>query len=372
MTSEQIRTIEIIVHGRVQGVFFRNSAVNFAKSLRLTGYIEALSDDSIKIIAQGPEAHLGELIKWCQRGTVFSIIEGMSYKWIKDPKTQYNEFKLHRKGGFFGDHARSFINLGKRMKKEFTPDLSKINMPIHVVIIPDGNRRWARENGIETWKVYGIVGKRIDRFIDFAKEFSIKHMTLWGFSTENWNRGNPKEIEELMKSTGRTIDRFKKKFLEEGVRFRHIGRKDRLSRELIEKFHELETATEGFKNHSLNVALDYGGRDEILRAIERFVDSGKKEISEEIFSEFLDTSGLPDPDLIIRTSGEKRLSGLMPWQSVYSEFYFTNVYFPDFGIENFRDAILEYSSRKRNFGGDGEAMNVSPNVQKINLNNMIV
>ncbi|MBD3363438.1 di-trans,poly-cis-decaprenylcistransferase [Candidatus Dojkabacteria bacterium] len=370
MNSNQVKTIEINTHGRVQGVFYRQTAVNFAKSLRLSGYIKAIKADTVRIVAQGPKSHLLEFLKWCQRGTTFSKVEGMSYKWI-DTDKKYKGFKLKRSGSFLKDKAKSVFNLGKRIQHEVKEDLTKIKTPKHVVIIPDGNRRWAKENGIETWKAYEIVGKKIDRFVDYAKEMSIKHLTLWGFSTENWRRGNEMEIKELMKLFAKSLDKFKDKFLEDGVRFRHLGRKDRLPKKLIDKFKEVEEMTSGFKHRSLNIAIDYGGRDEILRAVDRIIQSGQKEVTEEVFDQFLDTSDLPDPDLIIRTSGEKRLSGLMPWQSVYSEFYFTNVYFPDFDKENFEEALREYSTRKRNFGGDRTRKtrkSTSANVKKFELN----
>lgn len=321
-----IKTIEIQIFGRVQGVYFRQSAANFAKSLRLTGYAENLRDGSVKIIAQGQEEALEEFIKWCQRGSLLSKVEGMSHKWL-EANESYDDFNVLRTGSLIKDQAKSFFNLGKKIKNELTQINSTMAIPSHVVIIPNGNRTWSRAKSLKPWEGYWHAQKNIENLLDGARGLNINHLTFWGFSTENWKR-NDDEVKQLIDVFESTIDQFKDKFLKEKARFRHLGRKDRLPLRLINKIKELENLTEGYKEKSLNIAFDYGGRDEILRAVDTIIKLGKTSISEEEFSTYLDTKGLPDPDLIIRTAGEKRLSGIMPWQSVYAEFYTSNVYFP--------------------------------------------
>ncbi|MBP9758425.1 di-trans,poly-cis-decaprenylcistransferase [Candidatus Dojkabacteria bacterium] len=351
MNNEKI--IDVSVFGRVQGVNFRNNVLNVAKSLRLKGFVENIEDGSVHILAVGSEGSLLELLKWCQQGSMLSKVEGMNYKWLEDNQktSEFDNFSIKKQGPFLKDQVKSFLNLGKKISADIiSPAKLELPRPQHIVIIPDGNRRWAKGQGLKPWEAYWHVQNKIDDLLDGVKKFNVKHFTLWGFSTENWNRGDKEEIDQLMKVFESTIDKFHKRFHEDKARFRHLGRKDRLPEKLIKKLQVLERETENYDTWSVNVALDYGGRDEMIRAIENIVKSGKTKIDEQIISEALDTHGLPDPDLIIRTSGEKRLSGMMPWQAVYSEFYFTNVYFPDFGIDNLEEAIIDFGMRKRNFG----------------------
>lgn len=229
----------------------------------------------------------------------------------------------------------------------------KITIPKHVVIIPNGNRTWAKKRGLKAWEGYKETYKNLNALTREAQKIGISHLTLWGFSTENWKR-DAKEIEELFKIISLIVTKLKKSLIKEKIRFNHFGRKDRLPKNLLNIINELEKETKNFKNKSLNIALDYGGRDEILRSINKLLVSGKKEITENEFSNLLDTSMVPDPDLIIRTANEKRLSGMMPWQSTYAEYYFTDVYFPEFKAENLYTAVVDFSRRKRTFGGDDD------------------
>lgn len=367
MSEDKLKTIEINVRGRVQGVDFRRSAAHFANSLRLTGLAENLPDGSVRVVGQGTEDELEELLKWCQRGSILAKVEGMDYRWYEDDKT-YEKFQAVRAGSIIKDQVRSFLNLGKKITNDMFHDFSnqkELNVPNHVVIIPNGNRRWAKERGMKTWKAYWHVQNKIESLIDTARELTIPHLTVWGFSTENWKRCD-EEVQQLMKVFETTVDRFKDKFHEDQIRFHHLGRKDRLPENLRNKLIALEDETKNYEGRSINIAIDYGGRDELLRAVDNALKSDKTTITEEEFSSLLDTKGLPDPDLIIRTAGEKRLSGMMPWQSIYSEYYSSNAFFPDFTIEHFQQAIMEYSSRKRTFGGDSKAKKNKANNFELN------
>ncbi|MEK6908979.1 MAG: polyprenyl diphosphate synthase [Nanoarchaeota archaeon] len=225
-------------------------------------------------------------------------------------------------------------------------------IPIHVAIIPDGNRRWAVSKGLKKVDGYSKVDyNHLENLLLEAKKLGSKYMSLWVFSTENWKR--PKmEINFLFDHFLENIYKLLEGALKNKVRVKHLGRKDRLPAKIIDGLNLLESETAKFNEFTVLICMDYGGRDEIVRAINKILKSGRSEISEDDFKNYLDSSGIPDPDLIIRTSGEKRLSGFMPYQSVYSEFYFADVHFPDFESKQLKEAFEEFSKRKRRLGGN--------------------
>ncbi len=240
----------------------------------------------------------------------------------------------------------------------------------HVGVIPDGNRRWARARHLPTLfghrRGFDVAVKIAER----ARELNIHTLTLWAFSTENWNRSE-KEVKYLMKLYLRLIDKLKGDIMKNKVRFYHLGRKDRIPKDLLKKLMDLEHDTNKNSRFVLNVALDYGGQDEILRGIKKVFEAlqqGKIKIEDLFqqegkywskypyfkFKDFLDTKNqpYPYPDLIIRTSGEQRTSGFLTWQSVYSELYFEEKHFPDLSPDLFEEIILNFLKRKRRFGGN--------------------
>lgn len=223
--------------------------------------------------------------------------------------------------------------------------------PNHIAIIPDGNRRWSEQKGISRKEGYRIGIEHIGDVLKWCKEKDVRMVTMWGFSTENFKRDNA-EIEGLFQL-------FKKNLLEglstrdeEGskIRVRFLGRTHLFPKDISALFRKIEEKTEGNGPFQLNLLLSYGGRLEIVDAVNEIIKEGAREVDEEAISSHLYTRGMPDPDLIIRTSGEQRLSGLLPWQSCYSEFYFSEKLWPDFSKEDFEQAIAEYSRRKRRFG----------------------
>ena len=225
--------------------------------------------------------------------------------------------------------------------------------PIHVSIIPDGNRRWAKEKGLAASMGHE---KAFDRdnllsIVNEAKSLGIKYLSLWAFSTENWNRDSL-EVNILFKLFSTWLSNSKKDLQERKIRFVHLGRKDRLPKEILEKLAQLEEETKHYVDFTIIVCLDYGGRDELIRAANKMLNSGVEKVDENSFKQYLDTKDIPDPDLIIRTSGEQRLSGFMPFQSAYAELYFTSVYFPDFDSLELRKAVEEFQRRNRRFGGN--------------------
>ncbi len=182
-----------------------------------------------------------------------------------------------------------------------------------------------------------------------AKKLGSKYVSLWLFSTENWKR--PKyEINFLFDHFSKNLDLMLQGSLKNKIRIIHLGRKDRLPKKVVDGLELLESETSKFEDFTALLCMDYGGRDEIIRAVNKMLESGQSNINEDDFKKYLDSSDIPDPDLVIRTSGEKRLSGFMPFQTTYSEFYFTDLHFPDFGVKEFRQAIEDYSKRKRNMG----------------------
>lgn len=224
--------------------------------------------------------------------------------------------------------------------------------PRHVAIIMDGNRRWARAHGLPV--VMGhkkVVEERVEELIDHAGHLGIPYITFWAFSTENWGRPED-EVKGIMGLFRLALVKYAQRMIDKGARLKVIGDMEKFDQDIkngIEKFVKL---SENNDKITVTFALNYGGRDEMLRAIHKIQISNDKsqEITEQEFEKYLDTAGMPDPDLIIRTSGEQRLSGFMPWQSVYSEFYFTQTLMPDFGKEEFDQAMEEYAKRERRRG----------------------
>lgn len=226
-----------------------------------------------------------------------------------------------------------------------------IAKPKHICIIPDGNRRWAKAHGLKPWEGHRVAtsSERVVSLLEEAIRLGVPYLTFWAFSTENWQR-DKKEIQMLFDLFREGFRLFKKEFVKNQARFLHIGRKDRIPTDIVEQMRELEELTKNFKRINVQICLDYGGRDELLRAVNVLLKKGKKEIKEEDLVSALDTSSIPDPDLIIRTSGERRLSGFMSFQSAYAELYFPLVSFPEFGPSELRLAVKEFGRRKRNFG----------------------
>lgn len=232
------------------------------------------------------------------------------------------------------------------MKKEM-----KKNVPIHLAIIPDGNRRWARSKGMEAFRGHSKSAEigNVTSLLGEAQRLGVKYVSIWGFSTENWNRPEM-EKKFLFKLLVKSFNEFLSYAHENKIRVRHLGRKDRLPKNVVMALEKLERETSSYKDFNVNFCMDYGGRDEILRAVNKMISSGAKEVNEKDFAGYLDTSEIPDVDLIIRTSGEQRTSGFMPFQSDYAELYFSEKYFPDFTTEDLRVVVKWFSDRKRNFG----------------------
>ncbi len=225
-------------------------------------------------------------------------------------------------------------------------------VPTHVAIIMDGNGRWALARGLPRLVGHRAGTENLRRIITACVEFGIKYLTIYAFSTENWGRPR-EEVEGLMNILEDVIDRELAELNKEGVQLRHIGRLERLDPKLQEKVMDAIELTRHNDRLVLNVAFNYGGRDEIVFAIQKMIKDGVKaeEVTSDLVSRYLFTAGVPDPDLIIRTSGELRVSNFLIWQGAYSEWYVTSVYWPDFDKDEFRKALDTFARRDRRFGG---------------------
>lgn len=224
-------------------------------------------------------------------------------------------------------------------------------VPTHVAIIMDGNGRWAKARGLPRLMGHRQGVENIRRILNASVEFGIKYLTIYAFSTENWNRP-PDEVRGLMTILEQTIKRETPELHKNGVRIRHLGRTDGLSKNLQKLIADAVELTANNDRLTLNVAFNYGGRAEIVDAVKRIVRDGipAEQIDEAVVTRYLYTGDSPDPDLVIRTAGEMRLSNYLIWQSAYAEYYATPAYWPDFDKDELYRALLEYSQRERRFG----------------------
>jgi undecaprenyl diphosphate synthase len=245
--------------------------------------------------------------------------------------------------------------MSKANKTSESDDTPSKRVPKHVAIIMDGNGRWAKQRGLPRSEGHRQGTENLRRLIRAAVEFNVEILTIYAFSTENWNRPR-REVQLLMRILEMVIDRELEELNREGVQIRHIGELDGIDERLQRKVKEACETTKHNTRLILNVAFNYGGRDEIVHAVQAIIRKGipAEAITEELISEHLYTSGLPDPDLLIRTSGEFRLSNFLIWQGAYAEHYYTPVYWPDFDKEALREALDEYAQRKRRFGKTDE------------------
>lgn len=237
---------------------------------------------------------------------------------------------------------------------------SKLNkdsiLPVHIGIIPDGNGRWAKKRNMPRSYGHREGSKTLKRIMNYAADVGIKYVTIYAFSTENWKRPGD-EVEALMDLLSEYLDESRTELFEKNVRVRVIGETEELEKTLHERIMDVERATGQNTGLHLTIAINYGGRDEILRAVKDICEEyrlGKitgEDITGEMFKNYLYTKDLPDPDLIIRTGGESRMSNFLIWQGAYGEFYSTHVLWPDFSSRDFDDAIEEYGKRERRYGG---------------------
>ena len=232
-------------------------------------------------------------------------------------------------------------------------------LPSHVAIIMDGNGRWAKSRGRLRLQGHTEGAKAVRRTLSTARRVGVQYLTLYAFSEQNWGRPSD-EVEGLMSLLMKHIRSERRDLMDKGIRFRTIGNTDRLSSDIRDAIQDLEETTQYNHNLELMVALSYGGREELVHAMKRIArrvqekELNPDEISTELISDHMFTAGIPDPDLLIRTSGEMRVSNFMLWQIAYTELYITDLFWPDFNEEHFLKALKVYSQRQRRFGKTGD------------------
>lgn len=234
--------------------------------------------------------------------------------------------------------------------------LNPDNIPSHIAIIMDGNGRWAKKRSLPRKAGHKAGAEALERIITDCRELGVKHLTVYAFSTENWKRSQ-EEVDAIMDLLRQYLKNYFKRFIKDDVRMDVIGDITRLDQDIQEQILEIEELSKEKHGLAVHIALNYGGRDEIRRAVENLaadVERGvlkSENITEDIISSYLDTADIPDPELVIRTSGEERISNFLLWQIAYSEFYFTDTLWPDFNKNSLIEAIYYYQNRERRFGG---------------------
>ena len=241
-------------------------------------------------------------------------------------------------------------------KKHKSVRVDKMSFPKHIAIILDGNGRWSKKRGLPRSAGHSMGAKNLENVVRYLKDTSVRYLTVYAFSTENWKR--PKdEVDDLMALLEKYLRNYDELLGGEDVRLKIIGRKEGLSDTLIDLINEVEEKSKNRKQLTVSIALNYGGRQEICDAAKKIaedVKSGKIDVSdidENLFNDYIYTKNIPDPDLIIRPSGEERLSNFLLWQCAYSEFWFSNVCWPDFTPDKLEGAVADFQKRNRRFGG---------------------
>ncbi len=223
-------------------------------------------------------------------------------------------------------------------------------IPNHLAIIMDGNGRWAKKRGFPRNYGHKVGIFAVERTIEYCLKYGIKFLTLFAFSTENWKR-DKEEIDGIFQLVRNYISENRDKFVGDSVKINYIGTLNPFPEDLVSILEDARRKTEKCDKLTLTLALNYGGRDEILRAINKLIKESHHEVNNELFIKYLDTKNLPDPDIIVRTSGEQRVSNFLLYQMAYSEFYFPKVYWPDFNEREFIKVLKTYQKRDRRYGG---------------------
>ena len=266
-----------------------------------------------------------------------------------DTKRKKRQFRMTGKNNRFPQRADS-TNAAKKAKISIMSDNLPNSTPRHIAIIMDGNGRWAKERRLPRSAGHNAGAKAVERTLKAAQKAGVKFLTLYAFSTENWIRPQD-EIDGLMKLLEQTLDRYTKDAAKNNIRLWVSGAREPLPAGVLKKIDYAVSATAQNTGLTLNLALNYGARQEITQAVNTLIAEGKTNVTIQDIQARLYQPDLPDPELIIRTSGEERLSNFLLWQAAYSEFYFTSVLWPDFTEEEFNKALDAYRARTRRFGG---------------------
>lgn len=256
-------------------------------------------------------------------------------------------------------HLMSQSNQNKLSQSNVSTEASSGLLPVHVALIMDGNGRWAAKRGLPRFEGHRRGVEALRRAVKAAGDLGIRYLTIYSFSSENWRRPQS-EVSDLMNLLRRFVREDLKRLREAGVRIRIIGERDDLAVDIRALLEDAEQQTAGNSHVTLQIAFNYGSRQEIARAARRIAEDvargtlSPKDVTPELLESFLDTAGIPDPDLVIRTSGEQRLSNFLLWQSAYAEFVFLPIFWPEFDASSLQAAVNQFAARDRRFGGVSE------------------
>jgi undecaprenyl diphosphate synthase len=338
----------LVVKGRVQGVTYRKFVKELADTYGYFGYVQNQSDGSVFVLITNPDKYFEKFVERISIGSKFSIVNSIKISSDTTIQETFSNFSIIKSNNIILDQANSMKNLIKTILQK--PEIN--DKPIHhIAIIPDGNRRWAKAKGLPV-----VIGHKVSSdfahildFLEVGKKYNIDFVTIWAFSTENWKRPI-EEVDYLMKLLIDRVVEGKEILMEKNIVFKWLGNPDKLSDEILKDIKMLEDSTKNNTGMTIQLALNYGGRDEIISAVNRTLDLGIKKVTDEEFDKILNVNNIPNPDIIVRTGGENRLSGFMLFNCGYSELFFTKTLFPDFGTLELESIIKEYYNRKRNFG----------------------
>jgi len=337
----------IIVRGRVQGVTYRKYVKNIAEGFGYKGFVQNEKDGSVKIFLQDQDDNFDEFLSQIKIGNKFSRVDSLEISDITTAE-QYDNFAIIKNNNIIFDQANSMKNLIKTILK--TPEI--IKQPLrHIALIPDGNRRWAKAKGLPN-----VIGHKVssdfEHILDFTNvctKYNVEFITIWAFSTENWKRPQ-EEVDYLMDLLIERVVEGKAILMKNNVKFLWLGNAEKLSKKILDNIKMLEETTKDNSGVTIQLALNYGGRDEIVSAVNEVIKTGVKKVTEEDLNAIINKTNIPNPDMIVRTGGENRLSGFMLYSCGYSELFFTKTLFPDFGPKELEELIKEYFHRTRNFG----------------------
>lgn len=337
-------TVRIVMRGRVQGVFMRKWVKRYADSHELFGTVENKKNGNVEVYVFGTQEKIDTAVEAFKKGSVLSKVQDIKVFPVTSAPLCNNSFTiLYGSSSYIVDKAKAFLCL---VKNTFTYTVEYAHIPKHLVIIPDGNRRYAmRRKWLPTaGHTYGA--RRMEELVEYAFEHGVTHLTVWGFSTENWKRSK-EEVDGLMQLFLHAMDRYEALCHKHAIRFYHFGRKDRIPEVLRTRMEILSTTTAQYTQKHIALAIDYGGLDEIIRAVEQIQE---KKLPAGAIVNCADSAVFPLVDLIIRTGGEVRTSGILPLSTLYAEYYFSPKYFPDFTTKHLHAAFKEFEKRKRRFG----------------------
>jgi undecaprenyl diphosphate synthase len=337
-------TVRIVIRGRVQGVFMRKWIKRYADNHELFGTVENKKDGSVEVYVFGTQEKIDTAVEVFKKGSVLSKVQDIKVFPVKSALFSSNSFTiLYGSSSYIIDKAKAFLCL---VKNTFTRTVEYAHIPKHLVIIPDGNRRYAMRRKWLPTAGHTHGARRMGELVEYAFDHGVTHLTVWGFSTENWKRSK-EEIDSLMKLFLHAMDQYEALCHKHTIRFYHFGRKDRIPEVLRTRMEVLSAATMYYGERHIAFAIDYGGMDEIIRAVEQVQE---KRLHADAIVNCTDSAVFPPVDLVIRTGGEMRTSGILPLATLYAEYYFSSKYFPDFTTKHLHVAFKEFEKRKRRFG----------------------